>query len=164
MNKHTPEPRPTSYEVDYAQWCAEQGALLREGRLSDLDRENLAEEIESLERSDRREVQSRLKELLLHLLKWHFQPDKRKGGWRASILDQRTQLKELLEESPSLRSLPGNELEKWHRIARLKAADESGLPESVFPVRCPYTAAEIVDEDFLPGPPSADDTVHNDPA
>ncbi len=163
MNKHMPKPRSTPYEADYAQWCAEQGALLREGRLSDLDRENLAEEIESLGRSDRREVQSRLKELLLHLLKWHFQPEKRKGGWRASILDQRTQLKELLEESPSLRSLPGKEIEKWHRIARLKAADETGLPEGKFPVRCPYTIEEILDDDFLPGSPSADDAAQGDP-
>lgn len=74
MNKIFRKQQLTPYEADYAQWCAEQGALLREGRLSDLDRENLAEEIESLGRSDKREIRSRLGNLLLHLLKWQFNP------------------------------------------------------------------------------------------
>jgi hypothetical protein len=89
MNKHLLKPQLTPYGADYAQWCAEQGALLRAGRVDAVDRENLAEEIESLGRSDKREIRSRLKELLLHLLKWHFQARKRRGGWRASIVEQR---------------------------------------------------------------------------
>ena len=68
MNKILRKPQLTPYEADYAQWCAEQGALLREGRLSDLDRENLAEEIESLGRSEKGEIEQRLNVLLLHLL------------------------------------------------------------------------------------------------
>jgi uncharacterized protein DUF29 len=162
MNKHLLKRQLTPYEVDYAQWCAEQGALLREGRLSDLDRENLAEEIESLGRSDKREIQSRLKELLVHLLKWHFQPEKRKGGWRASIVEQRTELRDLLDESPSLRSLPSKELAKWHRIARLKAAAETGLGEKVFPTNCPYPIDDILDDDFFPGPPWSNDQFDRD--
>jgi hypothetical protein len=153
MNKHLLKPQLTPYDVDYAQWCAEQGALLRAGRLDALDRENLAEEIESLGRSDKKEIRSRLKELLLHLLKWHFQPKKRKGGWRASIVDQRTELKDLLDESPSLRNLPSMEVGKWYPIARMKAADETGLGESAFPTDCPYAIEEILDENFFPGPP-----------
>ena len=162
MNKHLLKSQLTPYEADYAQWCAEQGALLREGRLSELDRENLAEEIESLGRSDKKEIRSRLKELLLHLLKWHFQPEKRKGGWRASIIDQRTELKDLLDESPSLRSLPSKELAKWHGIARLKAADETGLRENVFPIDCPYSIDEILEDNFFPGPPWIDEQPDRD--
>jgi hypothetical protein len=162
MNKILRKSQLTPYDVDYARWCAEQGALLRAGRFDALDRENLAEEIESLGRSDKREISSRLEELLMHLLKWHFQPRKRKGGWRASIIEQRTRLKDLLDESPSLRSLPAKELAKWHRIARLKAADETGLAEKVFPVDCPYTVEDILDEDFFPGPPWSNDQPPHD--
>ena len=153
MNKHLLKPQLTPYDADYARWCVEQGALLRAGPLDALDRENLAEEIESLGRSDKREIRGRLKELLVHLLKWHFQPRKRKGGWRASIAEQRSELQELLDESPSLRSLPSSELGKLYTIARLKAADETGLEEDAFPIECPYPIEDILDDGFLPGTP-----------
>lgn len=151
MNKHLLKPQLTPYEGDYAQWCAEQGALLRAGQVDALDRDNLAEEIESLGRSDKREIRSRLKELLVHLLKWHFQPRKRKGGWRATIVEQRDELEQLLEESPSLRSLPSLALGKLYPIARAKAADETGLAEAMFPLECPYSVDEVLDDDFFPG-------------
>lgn len=151
MNKHHPKPQWTPYEADYAQWCAEQGALLRAGRVDVLDLENLAEEIESLGRSDKREIRSRLKELLLHLLKWQFQPGKRKGGWRASIVEQRDELKQLLEESPSLRALPSLALAALYPVARAKAADETGLAEAAFPKNCPYSVEEVLDDGFFPG-------------
>ena len=106
MNKVFRKPQLTPYEADYARWCAEQGALLREGRLSDLDRENLAEEIESLGRSDKREIENRLMVLLLHLLKWKYQPGEQSGSWKGSIREQRKQLSRILFESPSLRDYP----------------------------------------------------------
>ena len=153
MNRHLVKPpQLTPYEADYAEWCAEQGALLRAGRLDALDRENLAEEIESLGRSDKREIRSRLKELLVHLLKWQFQPKKRKGGWRATIIEQRDELKQLLEESPSLRNLPSLALARQYPIARAKAAGETGLAETLFPKDCPYSIESILDDDFFPGP------------
>jgi hypothetical protein len=151
MNKHHQKPQWTPYEADYAQWCAEQGALLRAGRVDVLDLENLAEEIESLGRSDKREIRSRLKELLLHLLKWQFQPGKRKGGWRASIVEQRDELKQLLEESPSLRALPSLALAALYPVARAKAADETGLAEAAFPQNCPYSVEDVLDDGFFPG-------------
>src|SRR6185369_12012904 len=152
-NKHLPRPAQlTPYDVDYAQWCAEQGALLRAGRLDAVDRENLAEEVESLGRSDKREIRSRLKELLLHLLKWHFQPQKRKGGWPSTIIEQRDELNQLLEESPSLRSLISLALARQYRVARVKAADETGLAETLFPTDCPYSVEDILRDDFFPGP------------
>ncbi len=84
--------KSTPIDVDYAQWCAEQGALLREGRLTDLDRENLAEEIESLGRSDKREIESRLKVLLVHLLKLQFQSKQMKEGWKSTVVEQRRRI------------------------------------------------------------------------
>ncbi|MEP6567904.1 MAG: DUF29 domain-containing protein [Mesorhizobium sp.] len=149
--------KSTPIETDYAQWCAEQGALLREGRLSDLDRENLAEEIESLGRSDKREIGNRLGTLLLHLLKWQFQAERRKAGWLLTIREQRHQIGKLIEESPSLKTYPRTQLSGEFEFARLKAAGETGLPEKDFPVDCPYQIADVLSQEFFPGAPWSSD-------
>ncbi|WP_414834155.1 DUF29 domain-containing protein [Afifella sp. YEN Y35] len=138
------------YEADFFRWTQEQAEALRTRRLADLDWANLAEEIETLGRSDRSEIRSRLTVILLHLLKWRHQPEQRKGGWKASIFEQRVRIADLLEDSPSLHSYPATVLAKEYRIARLKAADETGLPEDRFPETCPFTIEEILDETFLP--------------
>src|SRR5690606_28243937 len=143
----------TQYETDYALWCAEQGTLLRAGRLDALDRENLAEEIESLARSDKKEIRKRLEVLLRHLIKWEFQPNKRKRGWYASIAEQRRQLGYTLDESPSLKNFPSQVLDSMYELARLKAGAETSLPESRLPQRSPYKIEEVLDEAFLPGEP-----------
>lgn len=150
MNKVVRFPQLTAIDGDYALWCAEQGALLREGRLDALDRENLAEEIESLGRRDRREIENRLKVLLAHLLKWRHQPEGQGGSWRATIRDQRVKIAKVIKESPSLRGHPAKALAEEYAIAVLDAADETGLPESTFPAACPFTIEEILDSDFLP--------------
>ena len=152
MNKIFRKSQLTPYEADYAQWCAEQGALLREGRLSDLDRENLAEEIESLGRSDKREIRSRVGVILLHLLKWEFQPQERKPGWLLTLDEQRNRARELVEESPSLKRVPGEAIVQEYPLARRKAAVETGLPLSEFPKECPYSVEKLLSLDFLPGP------------
>lgn len=148
MNKVVRLSQLTSYEADYARWCAEQGALLREGRLDALDRDNLAEEIESLGRSERKEIRKRLRVLVAHLLKWKFQPAKRKGGWIATILVR--ELSRTLAENPSLRSHPAEVLAEIHEVARITAADETGLPEDAFPIACPFTVEQILDPAFYP--------------
>jgi hypothetical protein len=150
MNKLDRRLKVTDYEVDYALWCAEQGALLREGRLDALDRENLAEEIESLGRSDRREIESRLRVLLAHLLKWRLQPQKRKGDWQVTIRNQRIGILALVAESPSLHTHPARVLQAQYRFARANAADETGLPEDIFPRDCPFTIDQILDAEWLP--------------
>lgn len=150
MNRIARIGRPAAYEEDFALWCAEQGMLLREGRLEALDRENLAEEIESLGRSERREIRKRLRVLALHLLKWKFQPAKRKAGWTATILVQRRELARTLAENPSLRSYPVETIAEVYEIARLKAADETGLPEETFPATCPFTIEQVLDPAWLP--------------
>ncbi len=150
MNRITRIGRLAAYDEDFALWSAEQAALLREGRLDALDRENLAEEIESLGRSERKEIRKRLRVLLAHLLKWQHQPGKRKGGWSATLLVQRRELLHTLAENPSLRSHPTQALAECYEIARLKAAGETGLPEDAFPAACPFTIEQILDPDFLP--------------
>src|SRR5487761_1403224 len=91
------------YDRDFYAWTNEQARLLRTGELSAIDAANLAEEIESMGRSDRRELQSRLAVLIMHLLKWRFQPSARSAGWLGTIREQRLQIELILEDSPSLR-------------------------------------------------------------
>lgn len=153
MNRITRIGRLAAHDEDFALWSAEQAALLRAGRLDGLDRENLAEEIESLGRSERKEIRKRLRVLLAHLLKWRHQPAKQKGGWASTILVQRRELHRTLAENPSLRSHPSEVLDEAYEIARLKAAGETGLPEDAFPAACPFTIEQILDPDFLPDAP-----------
>jgi hypothetical protein len=150
MNKHLWKSQLTPYEADYALWCAEQGALLREGRLSDIDRENLAEEIESLGGSQEDEIESRLNVLLVHLLKWKYQPEGRTGSWEGSIVEQRFRLLRRLTKSPSLKAYPASVLTDEYVSARLKASGETGLPRALFPELCPFTIEQVLDGSFLP--------------
>src|SRR5687768_12257291 len=115
------------YDRDFASWSAEQGRLLRQRAAAELDWDNLAEEIETLGRSERSEIRNRLTVVLHHLLKWQYQPSKRKPGWAASILEARIQLNAQLQGSPSLRSYPAEVVDKQYEVARLRAADETGL-------------------------------------
>src|SRR6476659_6914962 len=97
-----------SYEGDFFAWTLDQGRRLRETRPNSIDWENVAEEIESVGRSEKGEIESRLNVLILHLLKWRYQPSKRKSGWRATILEQRQRIARRLHDSPSLASFPAS--------------------------------------------------------
>ncbi len=150
MNKVVRPSQLTSYEADYARWCAEQGALLREGRLDALDRDNLAEEIESLGRSQEDEIESRLGVLIAHLLKWKFQPAGRSNSWTATIMEQRARIARRLRKNPSLKGHPAKVLDEEYDIGRLSAWGETGLPEATFPASCPFTIEQILDPAFFP--------------
>lgn len=151
MNKIERIGQSTPYDRDIARWSTEQAAHLRAGRFDALDRENIAEEIESLGRSDRREIRSRIGVILLHLLKWEFQPEKRKVGWRSTLREQRHQLEVVFEESPSLVTFAQDIFARDYDLARAKATDETGLPPATFPKICPYSFDSVVDRDFFPG-------------
>jgi hypothetical protein len=150
MNKHLWTTQLTPYEADYAAWCAEQGALLREGRLAEVDRANLAEEIESLGRSEESEIESRLNVLLLHLLKWRFQPGQHSNSWKATLLEQRRRIARRIKQSPSLRDHPASVLDEEYELARLAAAGETGLALETFPATCPFSIEQILDPGFHP--------------
>src|SRR5262249_61009017 len=108
------------YDHDYHAWLTRQTALLAERRFADLDLDNLIDEIQALARSEKREIESRLNVLLVHLLKWVHQPAQRSGGWRSTIIEQRARLLKRLQESPSLRGYPGEVLDEEYAIAREK--------------------------------------------
>lgn len=150
MNKFSRLPQLREYDVDYYGWTVDQARLLREGRLALIDRKRLAEEVEDLGRSEKREIESRLVLIILHLLKWQFQPEKRKGGWEASIRVHRRRLKTILKENPSLTNYPAAELTAAYDEARLGAEMETGLDYETFPEACPYVVEQILDDAFFP--------------
>jgi ribosomal protein L29 len=142
------------YDEDYHAWVFEQIALLKAKRFTGLDVANLVEELKDLGNSPKREIESRLEELLLHLLKWEFQPGERSNGWRGSIREQRRRIAKAIAESPSLKRYPAEVMVEEYETARLKASGQTGLRLSTFPATCPYAIRDVLADDFWPGPPS----------
>ncbi len=139
-----------AYEVDFFAWTMEQARLLREGAFSEIDAVNIAEELESMGKNNRRELGSRLAVLLMHLLKWQFQPNRRSPSWATTVRDQRDEIEEILADSPSLRPVVRDSLSATYTRARRKAIGETGLPDTTFPADCPFTLDQVLAEDFLP--------------
>jgi DNA-binding transcriptional regulator YdaS (Cro superfamily) len=142
--------RHASYEHDYYSWLSEQATCLRQRNFSALDLAHLIDEIEDLARAEKREIENRLGVLLIHLLKWSFQPETRSGGWSSTIVEQRARILKRLQESPSLRGYPAEILGDEYGLAVTRAAAETGLPVRTFPERCPYSIDQVLDPDFLP--------------
>ena len=142
------EPTTTAYDRDFYSWSFEQARLVREGRWDAVDRENVAEEIESLGREQFNKLESALRVLLVHILKWDHQPERRTRSWVISIKDQRIAFDQVLEDNPGLKSRLNEALARAYRRARLKAAEETGLDEETFPETCKYSWADILSRVF----------------
>jgi hypothetical protein len=142
--------RRSLHESDFYAWSLEQAALLRAGRVGEADLDAIAEEIESMGKTEKRELVSRLAVLLLHLLKWRRQPSRRSKSWRLSIANARNEITDHLDDNPSLKAVLDSAMEQAYRSARLKAAIETELDEDQFPARCPWSFAEAIDEGFWP--------------
>jgi hypothetical protein len=136
----------STYEQDFYKWTQEQAELLKAGALSQLDVENLIEEIESIGKSQKRALISRITVLLMHLLKWDYQPDRRSGSWKSTIITQRKEIKRLLKDNPGLKSIITEMLTETYLDAAEIASAETELPESTFPETCPYTIEHIMGE------------------
>jgi hypothetical protein len=140
-----------SYDGDFHAWALRNARLLRDGKLDELDVEHIAEELESMGASERRELLSRLQVLLVHLLKYRYQPERRGKSWLLTINHQRTAIERLLDQSPSLRTvLVADTLAKVYGKAVRETVIETDLDRSVFPIGCPYRLEDILDEDWLP--------------
>jgi len=139
------------YDRDFALWCEETARLLQARRFSDLDVRNLIEEVTAMAGRDRREVVSRLRVLIAHLLEWEWQPGKRSRGWQRTIDTQRAELEQVFRQSPSLRSALSESVVEAYPPALRRATLETDLPADAFPSRCPYTPDQLLDDDFLPG-------------
>ncbi len=140
----------TLYDQDYYAWTQTQATALKERDFVHLDIENLIEEVESMGRSERRELGNRLEQLLLHLLKWRYQAALRGNSWRISIRYQRTGVDKLLRENPSVRAVLGDIFEETYQDAMLRAEGETGLLSDIFPGQCPFSLSQVLDRDWLP--------------
>lgn len=139
-----------SYDKDFYSWTQEQAELLRNGRFSELDIDNLIEEVESMGRSEKRELESRLTILLLHLLKWKYQEVRRGRSWQLSIDEQRIQFEKTLNENPGLKPALDQIIKDAYKLAVIRAARETKISKAVFPERCPWTVAQLIEEGFYP--------------
>jgi hypothetical protein len=135
-------------EQDFYAWSQQAAACLRgSGELARELRNAIAEEIESLGKSEQRELYRRLSVILTHLLKWDAQPLKRSQSWRATLRVQRSDLARLLEQNPSLRARVNEELEPAYQRARELAAAQTGFEPETFPAACPYSADQVLGRD-----------------
>ncbi|MDP2431733.1 MAG: DUF29 domain-containing protein [Pseudomonadota bacterium] len=140
----------TSYETDVVAWANEQAGLIRARQFALLDLEHIAEEIEDVGKSEQRELANRMAVLLVHLLKWQYQPDRRGSSWARTIKEQRKRVLIRLEETPSL-SGKLNDVKWWADVwsdAVAQAISETGV--DTFPDECPWAAEEVIEPDWLP--------------
>jgi hypothetical protein len=150
MNELKPISGVSLYDADLWAWSQDQAHRLRMLKPPQIDWENVAEEIESLGRSDKRELATNLRIVLLHLIRWKYQPRKRKSGWLASIREHRYRIEQVVNDSPSLGSKPGDWLAAEYARARQIALDETGLSAKALPARCPFSVDQVLDLQFLP--------------
>ena len=134
------------YEADETAWLDAMSELAAQGRTADMDLPHLSEYLADMANRDRREVTSRLRVLLAHLLKWTYQPEKRTGSWQATIRVQRGEVV-LACQTGTLRNHALAVLSQVYARARLDVAVETELPAETFPVECPWTLDQILAED-----------------
>lgn len=142
----------TGYERDFYTWTQEQGARLRAGQLDGLDLENLAEEIESLGRSQFDSLVSAWRIVMLHMLKFDHQPSRATRSWAISIATHREAATDILIDSPGLKSRLEEARDRAYRRARLEASKETRLPLKRFPESCPYTLDDVLARAFAIDP------------
>jgi hypothetical protein len=140
-----PTARLVPIEADYCAWVEQQVALIRQRRLDAVDWAHVAEELSDMGRSELWRLRSALRVLLLHLLKWDQQPERRSRSWVASIAEQRRRVSRLLKDSPSLKARLADLLADAYEDARGLAAIETGLPDDEFPRVCPYEWTDLMD-------------------
>ncbi|GCL52991.1 hypothetical protein NIES3806_03190 [Microcystis aeruginosa NIES-3806] len=138
------------YETDFNLWLEQTVNHLKKGNLQALDLDNLIEEISDMGRNNRREVFSRLKVLLIHLLKWQYQPEKRTNSWINTIDDQREQLELILRDSPSLKPYLADIFAECYQKAVRGMVNETNLPKETFLVDCPFSQEQVLNWDYLP--------------
>jgi Domain of unknown function DUF29 len=137
------------YDTDFFEWTQVNADLLSRGCFETADIAHIAEELADMGKSDRREVKSFLRRMIMHLLKWQIQPGQRSSSWRASIRDSRVQLTDIFEQSPSLRRFASESIEAVYLDAREQAAEGTGLTETAFPAECPYSFVQLMDRGFF---------------
>lgn len=139
---------PALHDRDLHAWSIEQARLLRQGRLSEIDAENIAEEIADVGKAEYRVLESALRVLLVHMLKWDHQPERRSRSWQNTIAEQRERVRQQIHDNPSLASRIDDAVERAYRRARLRASSETDLDVERFPDACPYGSDAIMERVF----------------
>lgn len=140
----------TLYEQDFHSWINQHITFLQEKKFNKIDINHLIEELESMAKTDKRELVNRLIILIAHLLKWQYQPTMQSKSWRASIIEQRAQIEFLLDDVPSLKPYITDAIEKAHPRALRVAINETKLSASKFPKQCNYSIEQLLDENYYP--------------
>lgn len=138
------------YDLDFNLWLESTVNLLKKRQLDQLDYDNLIEEIESMGRSEKDSLESNLEQLLMHLLKWKYQPNKRSNSWRYSITEHCLRIKKAIKKSPSLKRYLEEVLNECYQDARLLASRDTGLTQETFPMICPFAKEVILNPEYLP--------------
>jgi hypothetical protein len=133
------------YDRDLYSWAVEQAALLRAGRIAEADLRNIAEELDDVGNEQYDKLESALRLILLHLLKWDNQPQRRSRSWQLSISVQRKHVSKVLRKNPGLKALVDEAMTEAYDVARLEAAAQTLLDEDVFPLECPYPWDDIME-------------------
>ncbi len=131
----------------------ETATALRKKRIDAVDLDYIAEELEDLGRTEQRELRNRLKQLMLHLLKWKYQPKRRGVSWKAAVNAQRKEIVRLLRENPSLKGSLTVLMSDAYPVAVDLAVSQARLPYNVFPPECPFTFEEAMTTPLIPHPP-----------
>jgi predicted nucleic acid-binding Zn-ribbon protein len=140
----------TLYDSDFNSWIQQHIVLLKESRLNEIDTTHLIEELEDMGKSNKRELKSRLRVLIAHLLQWQHQAEQRSTSWESSIREHRKQLSFLLKDIPSLKNAIDDAVVEIYDDAVEWASDETAIPQQVFPALCPYTQKQLLDKNFYP--------------
>lgn len=138
------------HDVDFFTWTRQQAGHLRAGRFEELDIEHLSEELDSMGARERRELENRLSVLIQHLLKWRYQPERRGKSWRATIKIQRIDASRVLADNPGLKARLPELFAQAYERARLLASIETGMDETEFPERPPFTFDEAMNPEYWP--------------
>lgn len=138
------------YEEDFYAWTQEQASLIKNNTLSELDRNNLSEEVENMGASEVRELESRFEVLLTHLLKWKYQPTHRSMSWELTIKEQRKRIEKRLQRMPSLKARLDEVFVDAYEVATYEAAKETTLSLKAFPEVCEWSRKQVLDDEFFP--------------
>jgi len=138
------------YDEDFYGWAMAEANLLRQRKWDELDIEHLAEELESMGASEKREIRSRMEQLLKHLLKWKYQSDLQCRSWKNSIRNQRKALLAIIKDNPSLKPTIPEYVKDVYEGALDGAVEETGIYKENFPAECPYTFEQIMNDEFYP--------------
>ena len=143
-------PVQADIEDDFYAWCWEQAELLRQKRFAEADLPNVIEELEGMAKHHRSALKSSYRLVIVHLLKWQHQKQRRARSWDLTIVRERNNIADYEEDSQSLKNDAASLVAEVYRRAAHQAARETKLPVDSFPADCPYTVDELRELEYTP--------------